>query len=255
MTGCRSPGEAPASSVRHGRGMDGRPRASQALTLRGLAGAAGARVLDFVLPPSCAACGREGRVICPGCETALDARLPLPPGVAVGMPSDVPLPLVAHEWCVPYAGLGRSAIHALKYGGERQLAVPLGRALARRWLACGAHGDVLVPVPVHADRLRERGFDQADLIAREIGRATGAPVAHVLVRTRRTVRQAELGRPGRVTNVAGVFGVRVTGAVRGRWVVLVDDVMTTGSTLREAATALHAAGAVAVSALTVARER
>jgi ComF family protein len=213
------------------------------------------RLLDLVLPPTCAGCGREGSVLCPGCEAELDARRGIPPGVAVGLPSEVPLPLVAHEWCVPYAGLGRSVIHALKYGGVRRLAVPLGGALARRWASCGGLGDVLVPVPVHRDRLRERGFDQAHLIAREAGRIATAPVARTLVRARRTARQAELDRSGRAGNVAGAFAVVAPEVVDGRWVVLVDDVMTTGATLREAALALHAAGAVAVSALTVARER
>ena len=215
------------------------------------------RLLDLVLPPACAGCGADGAVLCDACATELDARLHVPPGVAVGLPSEVPLPLVAHEWCVPYAGLGRAAIHALKYGGERRLAEPLGRALARRWLACGAPGDVLVPVPVHRDRLRERGFDQAALIAEAAGRSARAPVAPALARTRGTARQAALDRAARAGNMAGAFAIAGGGeaAVRGRWVVLVDDVMTTGATLREAALALQAAGAVAVSALTVARER
>lgn len=215
------------------------------------------RLLDLVLPPTCPGCGREGTVLCRACEAAFDARVGLPPGMAVGMPSDVPLPVVAHEWCVPFAGIGRVAIHALKYGGERRLAGPLGRALARRWIACGRHGNLLVPVPVHRERLRERGFDQADLLAREVGRTTGVPVIGALVRARRTVRQADLNRAGRAGNVAGAFAVSppAKAVVRGRWVVLVDDVMTTGATLREGAVALYAAGAVAVSALTVARER
>ena len=220
-----------------------------------IAAGAASRLLDLVLPPACAGCGREGVVLCGPCERSLDVRLGLPPGTPVGLPSDVPLPLLAHEWCVPYAGLGRAVIHALKYGGERRLAAPLGGALARRWLAAGGQGDVLVPVPVHRDRLRERGFDQALLIAVGAGRVTGVPVRPALVRTRRTVRQAELDRAGRAGNVAGAFAVTGRDEIRGRWVVLVDDVMTTGSTLREAALALGAAGAVAVSALTVARER
>ncbi len=196
-------------------------------------------------------------MLCHACEAALDVRLGLPPGVAVGVPSDVPLPLVAHEWCIPYAGLGRAAIHALKYGGERRLARPLGNALARRWTACGMRGDLFVPVPVHRERLRERGFDQAELLAREAGRAAGVPVAGALVRARRTGRQADLDRAGRAGNVAGAFAVppSVTARVSGRWVVLVDDVMTTGATLREGALVIYSAGAVAVSAITFARER
>lgn len=241
-----------APSTRAPGGSPARPVGRSAAV--GVARAA-SRLLDLVLPPACAGCGREGSVLCAGCEAALDARIGLPPGMSVGLPSDVPLPLVAHEWCVPYTGLGRAVIHALKYGGERRLAGPLGAALARRWAACGQLGDVLVPIPVHRDRLRDRGFDQARLIADEVGRVTGAPVARALVRTRRTARQAELDRTGRAGNVAGAFAVAGPAAVGGRWVVLVDDVMTTGVTLREAALALHAAGAVAVSALTVARER
>jgi ComF family protein len=233
---------------------DARPRALCDRVVDAVPRAA-SRLLDIVLPPACAGCGREGSVLCPGCEAALDARLGNRPGAAVGLPSEVPLPLVAHEWCVPYAGLGRAVIHALKYGGVRRLAVPLGGALARRWAACGGLGDVLVPIPVHRDRLRERGFDQSHLLAREAGRVAGTPVTGVLVRTRRTARQAELDRSGRAGNVAGVFAVAAPEMVDGRWIVLVDDVMTTGATLREAALALHAAGAVAVSALTVARER
>jgi ComF family protein len=220
-------------------------------------GVVAAAVLDLLLPPRCPGCGREGTVLCAACAAELDARLGLPPGMPVGLPSHVPLPLVAHEWCVSYAGLGRAAIHALKYDGERRLAEPLGAALARRWIACGAGGDVLVPVPVHRDRLRERGFDQARLIAVAVGRAGGVPVSDALVRRRSTVRQAELDRSGRAGNMSGAFEAGAAGAadVRGRWAVLVDDVMTTGATIREAALALHAAGAVAVSALTVARER
>ena len=196
-------------------------------------------------------------MLCRACEALLYGRRGIAPGFPVGMPSHVPLPLVAHEWCTAYAGIGRPAIHALKYGGERRLAEPLGRAMAFRWHEVGGHGEILVPVPVHASRRRERGYDQAELLAEVAGRHLGLPVVRALVRDRATVRQAELDRAERAENLRGAFALRerARAAVQGRWAILVDDVVTTGATLGHAAQALLAADAVAVSALTLARER
>jgi predicted amidophosphoribosyltransferase len=121
---------------------------------------------------------------------------------------------------------------------------------------------------VHADRERQRGYDQAALIAEVAARGLGLPFVRVLERHRATVAQFELGRDERADNVGGAFRVRGgsgvgggasavggTTVVVGRWVLLVDDVVTTGATLAACADTLEAAGAVAVSAITVARER
>jgi len=178
--------------------------------------------------------------------------------VPIGLPSDVPAPLLQLEWCAPFGGMVRRALHELKYSGETRLAGPLGEAVARRWRRVGAGGDVLVPVPVHADRARRRGYDQAELIARAAGRALGLPCAPILERTRATIAQFDLDRSTRATNVRGAFSLR-EGVQRvhlaGRWIVLVDDVVTTGATLSACAEPLLAAGAIGVSAITVARER
>ena len=96
--------------------------------------------LELVLPPACAGCGTEGRVLCITCQAAVDARLEEPAGVPLGLPSDVPEPLLQLEWCAPFAAPVRSALHALKYGGERRLAGPLGEAIARRWRRTGIMG-------------------------------------------------------------------------------------------------------------------
>jgi predicted amidophosphoribosyltransferase len=149
--------------------------------------------------------------------------------------------------------------------------------MAARWRRVGIGGDLLVPVPVHGERARERGFDQAVLLAESAGRALGSPVARAVVRTRSTHRQFDLDRDARAANVRGAFGLAPAGRapraaagvrrgapipvavaqerVRGRWIVLIDDVVTTGATLAACANVLLDAGAVGVSALTLARER
>lgn len=222
------------------------------------------RVLDLALPARCPGCGAEGPPICDSCLPALDARLDAPVGVAIGLPSDIPPPLLQLEWCAPFSAVVRDALHALKYGGEQRLAVPLGKAIARRWKRAAAGGDVLVPVPVHTDRARRRGYDQAVLIAQVAADELGLPCAPILERVRATVAQFDLDRRHRASNVEGAFGLRSrsnladgapTQPLGGRWIVLIDDVVTTGSTLAACAAPLLAAGAIGVSAITVARER
>ncbi len=216
-----------------------------------------AALLDLAIPPACSGCGAEDAILCPKCLAPLYNRIELPAGTPLGLPGAVPLPLSQLEWCAPFAGAVRRALHDLKYAGERRLAIPLGEALAARWRAAGVAGDLLVPVPVHAERARHRGYDQAELLAREAGRRLGLRCTRALERTRNTAPQFDLGRRSRLTNVRGAF--EVTPASRGevdrRWIVLIDDVATTGATLVACAEALYGAGARAVSALTVARER
>ena len=190
------------------------------------------------------------------------------------MPVDLPVPLLQLEWCAPFAGPVRHALHDLKYRGERRLAEPLGAAVGRRWTRAGTGAQVVVPVPVHAQRERQRGYDQAALIAVVAARHLGLPLALALERGRATIAQYELGRDDRAANVEGAFRLREGSApdardgsapdagstvigqvVAGRWILLVDDVVTTGATLAACATALLVGGAVAVSAIAVARER
>jgi ComF family protein len=226
------------------------------------------RLLDAALPARCPGCGAEGRPLCPACAPALDARLDLPAGIAIGLPSDVPAPLLQLEWCAPFSGVVRTALHELKYSGERRLAGPLGAAIARRWRRVGAGGNVVVPVPVHAERRRRRGYDQAELIARVAARELNLPCASVLERSRATIAQFDLDRAARAVNVTGAFRLRLGpadcpsrhqaapgGPLAGRWVILVDDVVTTGASLAACAAPLIEGGAVGVSAITVARER
>jgi ComF family protein len=215
------------------------------------------RLLDLLMPPDCAGCGRPETLLCPDCLRHLGARLDVDPRWPIGLPSDLPENLVQLEWCAPFTGPTRRAIHELKYAANQRLAAPLGALLAERFRRAGMTADLLVPVPVHAERLRTRGYDQAVLLADAAAARLGQPAVCAVRRVARTAAMHGLGREARSANVASVFDVdgRVGGAIVGRSVVLIDDVTTTGASLAACAAALLAAGARQVSGLTVARER
>ena len=215
------------------------------------------RLLDALMPPVCAGCGVEGQPLCAACLRHLERRLNEPAGLPIGLPSPFPPGLVQLEWCASFNGPARAAVHALKYDGELRLVRPIAELMAHRWRRAGIGTDALVSVPVHAQRRRERGFDQAELIGRAIASQLGVPYWPALHRPTRTTAQHQLGRRARQSNVGSAFAVSAAyGAeVNGRWIVVVDDVTTTGATLTACARALYEAGAFAVSGLTFARER
>ncbi len=152
-----------------------------------------------------------------------------------------------------HGGAIAEAIHRLKYGGAPHLAAPLA-ALARAHLEESLEwAELLSPVSLHPKRLRSRGYDQSALLARALAIGTGAHFsARALVRVRETPPQVGQARAGREQNLAGAFaGARAL--VEGRRVLLVDDVVTTGSTANEAARALLEAGAAAVRVVALTR--
>jgi ComF family protein len=150
----------------------------------------------------------------------------------------------------------REALHAYKFRGRRGLAAPLGELLVETMegrLPAGVPG-LLLPVPLHPRRERERGFNQASLLAWRVARAWQVPVRDdVLVRAVPTPSQTELDAPARLANVRGAFRLRRPEVIAGGHVLLVDDILTTGATLSECARCLREGGAATVGALTVAR--
>ncbi|MCC6465031.1 MAG: ComF family protein [Planctomycetes bacterium] len=146
-------------------------------------------------------------------------------------------------------------LRALKFGGARNAAKPpaawLTALVFDRGLA--PRVDVVVPVPLHPLRLWHRGYNQAAEIARPLARALGKPLLDALRRRAETAGQARLSAAQRRSNVEGAFAVRKPAAVTGKTILLVDDVMTTGATFREAALTLKRAGAKAVLGAVAAR--
>lgn len=148
----------------------------------------------------------------------------------------------------------RPAIHSLKYRNHQVVAAALGQVLCQAYRRYGLAADVLVPVPLHPSRLRQRGYNQSELLAREAGRCLGVPVnARALLRTRHTRSQMTLGASERHQNVFNAF--QCSPELSGQTVVLVDDVCTTGSTLDACAAALKEGQVAAVWGLTLARAR
>lgn len=146
----------------------------------------------------------------------------------------------------------RELIHLFKYGRIQTLSKPLGRLLALA-LPRDRAFDVIVPMPLHWRKLWQRGFNQSELLAREIGRRTNVPVKNALRRVRFTSAQAGLTNAKRRLNVSGAFRSKKNGSLEGKRVLLVDDVMTTGATAASCARALKLAGARQVTLLTLAR--
>jgi competence protein ComFC len=153
-------------------------------------------------------------------------------------------------------GLVRRLVHQFKYAGQRHLRHPLAAWLEETLndpRLRDRHFDVVVPVPLHPARERERGFNQAALLAELLSKSTAVPLRPVLERIRYTTTQTAYDRAERIENLRGAFRLRKNRDVRDLRVLLIDDVLTTGSTLSECARVLKAAGAISVHAATAAR--
>lgn len=221
--------------------------------------------LDAVLPPRCLACGEivgEAGVLCGACwrEIAFIAppfceRCGLPfPHEASGICAACAAAPPHYERAravFRYDDASRKLVIAFKHADKTHTAPAYGAWMRRAGAALVQEADLLVPVPLHWTRLFRRRYNQAALLAYAIDRSKVAP--DLLVRRRRTPSQGHLGRSARSRNVAGAFALRSGAAVKGKRLLLVDDVMTTGATVGECARILRRAGAARVDVLTLAR--
>jgi ComF family protein len=204
----------------------------------------------FLLPERCPGCGAEvapNRLLCAACW-ALVPRLQLALCVRCLRLERDPSRCAGHAgfraWCGwIYDERMARVIHALKFGGRRGLAPALGGSLADS-LPIHYRPDLVLDVPLHPARRRERGYNQAALLADSLALRLGAPrLSGALRRVRATQPQSGLSARARRTNLEGAFGVVHPAALRNREVLVVDDVLTTGSTLEACLAALHEAGA------------
>lgn len=222
-------------------------------------------VLDLLYPPFCLICEKPGNaILCAECIEKID--------------------LIGKTYChtcgTPYEGYEckecrdrtyafefaraagvfdgplREAIHKLKYGGYIMIADPLAEIMVRCLPDTTLIGkvDLVVPIPIHRSRIPERGFNQAEELARRFCNRVGLPIAtDVLIKKKKTRHQVNLSMDERGINLQGAFAVKNAAKLAGKRVLLIDDVFTTGATLNEAATTLRESGAKQVYAYTLAR--
>jgi competence protein ComFC len=231
-------------------------------------------IIDILFPPHCVACHRPGAWLCVDCLQAIEAIQP-PVCQRCGLPLDerqtanssgsicrhcqrAPLQLDGLLAYAFHSDPLRQAIHQFKYQDLRSLAAPLGQLMAEGWKALAPDDlqpDVIVPVPLHPSRQLQRGYNQATLLAQELGSRLRCPVMkEVLVRIKATAPQVDLDAQERRDNVRNAFRCRDT-SLAGKHVLLIDDVCTTGSTLESACVALRETGVISVWAYTLARAK
>ena len=219
-------------------------------------------LLDLLYPPHCVACERLGSWLCAQCIETIPLLKP-PICQRCGRPTaqaglcDVcrsnPSRLSGIRSVSAHAPPLLEAVHALKYEGLRALADPLGEVLAGHWRRAPLPVDVIVPVPLHERRQRQRGYNQSLLLARALAQRVGIALQErSLTRERNTRSQVGLSPDERWSNVWGAFRCRGDD-LRGSRVLLFDDVMTTGATLEACASPLLEAGAKEVWGLTLTR--
>jgi len=222
------------------------------------------RALDFFFPRWCVGCGKEGNFLCHSCRQQLPRIMPSlcpmcgrPQSTGILCPNCVAWQAKIDGIRSPFRfdGLIREAIHQLKYRNLRALAVTLAQLFQDYLAANPVPGEVLVPVPLHHKRLRERGYNQSSLLARELGKLINLPVVDdCLTRQKHAPPQARTSNASeRLSNVADAFTCHDR-RLQDKQILLIDDVSTSGATLDACAGALKAAGAASVWGLVLARE-
>ena len=221
------------------------------------------KIIDLLFPRWCTGCGREGEYICPSCRSTL-AVVEEPSCERCGRPlgDSSACDNCGEDWSIDrirapflYGGVIRQAIHNFKYDNLRDIASLLAGYMYECLKEHSLDADIIIPVPLHPRRLRERGYNQAALLARKLGEMAGIPVQEDRLIRRLHTRSLATSpsREARYDIVSNAFAVN--GGFQGKRVLLVDDVSTTGATLNAGARMMKAAGAAYVSGIVVALEQ
>jgi competence protein ComFC len=217
---------------------------------------AGDALLDWVYPPRCVICSMPDGWLCRDCEREIEFMPPppnLPGAELLGAPLAVMNNLDAFRAVSYHQGVMRTLVHRVKYEGVRVLVPILGDIMYAYWNSCPLPIDLIVPVPLHPRRLRERGYNQSELLALSLAERMRLPlVSEALCRLKRTSPQVGLGARQRMSNVEGAFACHGE-MIRGKRVLLIDDVCTSGATLAACSIALRQSAAATVSAFTLSR--
>ncbi len=195
----------------------------------------------FVHAPVCPKCGGELSGVLAVCPDCLHAAQDIPWGQGISV--------------FRMTGSVKESIYRFKYRNCPEYARAFGQFAAGAFRNAGVKVDLLVPTPLHWFRYCQRTYNQAELLAQEMGKELGIPVANLLRRKKWTRQQAKLNREERIRNLSGAFLIRHSTNVKGRCILLIDDVMTTGSTLTAGTRVLLDAGAAAVHVLVLARRQ
>ncbi|MFQ3549754.1 MAG: ComF family protein [Armatimonadota bacterium] len=218
--------------------------------------------LDLIYPPHCLVCGKIGcDYFCEICKEKIHLIEP-PTCTRCGSPIEEYCRMcVPNQFefntaycCAAYEGVMRDAIHIMKYNFQKVMCKPLGEIFADYAEDKSFDCDIIIPIPIHKKRYVERGFNQAELLARYVSRRIGIELeTKILIKHKNTLHQTNLSKEEREANVKDCFSIKSNINLSGKHILLVDDVFTTGNTLNSASITLKTAGVKKITALCLAR--
>jgi len=223
--------------------------------------------INLIFPERCFGCRIKGEVFCKSCQGKIITikkpyckicKFPYTESLTYGGCSECVSRYPVFKKLITagiYNGILKKLIHLFKYHGKKQLAEPFGKLMAEQWTKEKERVDYIVPVPIHSKRLKERGYNPADLLLNEFNKYFAYDKLNILIRVRPTFPQYELNRKERELNIKGAFEINqdTEGLLKNKSILLIDDIFTSGITANEISRILLEAKAKEIYVLTLAR--